>query len=135
MSSASTPGLAMDPARLPDDDSLTDPTEVSEVSTPVTPSANASPLLSEQLLPPDPTTVPPKKKKKKKSKKAAKIKGTVGAIPAAISKARSQNGDGSSEDHPQVLCISRNKHWRYISSYHVGVVSSTLMLWSVAHIL
>ncbi|EKM84303.1 hypothetical protein AGABI1DRAFT_117712 [Agaricus bisporus var. burnettii JB137-S8] len=108
----------MDPARLPDDDSLTDPTEVSEVSTPVTPSANASPLLSEQLLPPDPTTVPPKKKKKKKSKKAAKIKGTVGAIPAAISKARSQNGDGSSEDHPQVLCISRNKHWRYISSYH-----------------
>jgi hypothetical protein len=125
----------MDPARLPDDDTFTDPTGVSEASTPVTLSANASPLLSEQLLPPDPATAPPKKKKKKKSKRAGKVKEAASAIPTAASKSRSQNGDDNSEDRPQVLCISRNKHWRYISSYHVGVVSFASMVSSVTQFL
>jgi hypothetical protein len=26
---------------------------------------------------------------------------------------------------PPVLCISRNKHWRYISSYHVCLTSNS----------
>lgn len=112
----------MDSAHIPDDLALSTPdytddpvTEVSEVSTPVT----ASPLLSEQPLPSDPTTVTQKKKKKKKSKKSAKAR--EGAATAA-SKAQTQDDEDDSEDRPQVLCISRNKHWRYISSYHVRVI-------------
>ncbi|KAI0789458.1 hypothetical protein C8Q75DRAFT_866195 [Abortiporus biennis] len=50
-----------------------------------------------------------KKKKKKKSKKAAKEKEASHAAKPA---------HGSDDDRPPVLCISRNKHWRYISSYH-----------------
>ncbi|KAH9914619.1 uncharacterized protein BXZ73DRAFT_54801 [Epithele typhae] len=50
-----------------------------------------------------------KKKKKKKSKKGAKAKEpSAGKV----------HGTESSDDRPPVLCISRNKHWRYISSYH-----------------
>ncbi|KAG7451836.1 uncharacterized protein BT62DRAFT_940797 [Guyanagaster necrorhizus] len=45
-----------------------------------------------------------KKKKKKKSKKSTKAKSEA---PKLVD-----------EDRPPVLCISRNKHWRYISSYH-----------------
>ncbi|KAF5385052.1 hypothetical protein D9615_001002 [Tricholomella constricta] len=51
-----------------------------------------------------------KKKKKKKPKKSAKAKEAA----AAAAKAKAQDSDG----RPPVLCISRNKHWRYISSYH-----------------
>jgi hypothetical protein len=68
--------------------------------------------------PPDATEtsyadVPPsslnKKKKKKKSKKP-KCKDGVPVIP----------GPQTIPEHRQpVLCISRNKHWKYISSYHV----------------
>ncbi|KAI0066649.1 hypothetical protein BV25DRAFT_1796323 [Artomyces pyxidatus] len=47
-----------------------------------------------------------KKKKKKKAKKAGKKE------PVAL---KSPVDD---EPRPPVLCISRNKHWRYISSYH-----------------
>lgn len=50
-----------------------------------------------------------KKKKKKKAKKPAKAK-------------ESPSGGKhteEAEERPPVLCISRNKHWRYISSYHV----------------
>ncbi|KAF9447543.1 hypothetical protein P691DRAFT_706609 [Macrolepiota fuliginosa MF-IS2] len=118
----------MDVTPVPDDDALSAPeytddpvTEISEVSTPVTFSAEASPLLSELPLPSDPTIATQKKKKKKKSKKSAKAKATeaVGtAAEAAASKARSQDAEGGSDDRPSVLCINRNKHWRYISSYH-----------------
>lgn len=95
-------------------------TEISEVSTPVTFSADVSPHLSEQQLPLDSTTTTQKKKKKKKSKKSAKAK--EAATGSAPSKPQSPQGDGDPEDRPQVLCISRNKHWRYISSYHVCVI-------------
>lgn len=55
-----------------------------------------------------------KKKKKKKSKKNAKAKEA-----AAVTSAKETAGiDG----RPPVLCISRNKHWKYISSYHVCVI-------------
>ncbi|KAF5352615.1 hypothetical protein D9756_006190 [Leucocoprinus leucothites] len=90
-------------------------TEVSEVSTPVTFSVDASPQLSEQPLPLETATVTPKKKKKKKPKKSAKSKEAAGP---GVTRTRSQASEGESEDRPQVLCISRNKHWRYISSYH-----------------
>lgn len=51
--------------------------------------------------------LPSKKKKKKKSKKASK----QSEPPQA------HNSDGK----PPVLSISRNKHWKYISSYHVSL--------------
>ncbi|KAG6839655.1 hypothetical protein C0991_000464 [Blastosporella zonata] len=49
-----------------------------------------------------------KKKKKKKPKKSTKAKEAAAQAKAL------QESDG----RPPVLCISRNKHWRYISSYH-----------------
>ncbi|KIP04167.1 hypothetical protein PHLGIDRAFT_129700 [Phlebiopsis gigantea 11061_1 CR5-6] len=49
-----------------------------------------------------------KKKKKKKAKKSARSTET----------SPKQKGGESPEERPPVLCISRNKHWRYISSYH-----------------
>jgi hypothetical protein len=52
-----------------------------------------------------------KKKKKKKSKKSAKTKD----VDSAPTKAEPSDLNG----RPPILCISRNKHWRYISSYHV----------------
>ncbi|RXW16200.1 hypothetical protein EST38_g9654 [Candolleomyces aberdarensis] len=52
---------------------------------------------------------PQKKKKKKKAKKGAKDKGNDKLKEKEIKEA---------ECRPPVLCISRNKHWRYISSYH-----------------
>ncbi|KAH9983768.1 hypothetical protein BJV77DRAFT_1041292 [Russula vinacea] len=54
------------------------------------------------------TTTPSKKKKKKKSKKSTKSKGESNVKPFTE----------DDEPGPLVLRISRNKHWRYISSYH-----------------
>ena len=59
--------------------------------------------------PETPTESATKSKKKKKAKKAGKVKS-----PATIKVTLDE-----AEDRPPVLCISRNKHWRYISSYHV----------------
>ena len=56
------------------------------------------------------TTTTTKKKKKKKSKKSTKSKGEPSAKPLT---------EDDDEPGPLVLRISRNKHWRYISSYHV----------------
>lgn len=56
-----------------------------------------------------------KKKKKKKAKKSAKAK----EASARCGKAADGVGEEEERDRPPVLCISRNKHWRYISSYHV----------------
>ena len=53
-----------------------------------------------------------KKKKKKKPKKSAKAKEAAAAL-----KVKPQDVPGP-ETRPPALCISRNKHWRYISSYH-----------------
>jgi hypothetical protein len=47
--------------------------------------------------------------KKKKKKRAKKPVSELPPPPAAP----------EIETKPSVLCISRNKHWRYISSYHV----------------
>lgn len=57
----------------------------------------------------DDTTTTAKKKKKKKSKKSAKSKSEPNVKPLTE----------DDEPGPLVLRISRNKHWRYISSYHV----------------
>jgi len=46
-----------------------------------------------------------KKKKKKKAKKSAQP--------------QEEKNNTKSESRPNVLCISRNKHWKFISSYHV----------------
>jgi hypothetical protein len=57
-----------------------------------------------------------KKKRKKKPKKSAKAK------EAAALKAKAQDVPGP-DTRPPALCISRNKHWRYISSYHVRAIN------------
>ncbi|KAF6754259.1 hypothetical protein DFP72DRAFT_966037 [Ephemerocybe angulata] len=77
----------------------------SEASTPLTPaSEGGSPVIEEKVL----ADVPQKKKKKKKAKKS-KAKENA--------KAKEKQA-AETECRPPVLCISRNKHWRYISSYH-----------------
>ncbi|KAL0952014.1 hypothetical protein HGRIS_008663 [Hohenbuehelia grisea] len=58
---------------------------------------------------PDGPGVSQKKKKKKKAKKpASKAKDEPPSKTSSVDDA----------DMPPVLCISRNKHWKYISSYH-----------------
>jgi len=61
------------------------------------------------------TSLTSQKKKKKKPKKSAKAKE---AAATAAAKVQCPTDPG----RPSVLCISRNKHWRYISSYHVRLV-------------
>ncbi|KAL0069378.1 hypothetical protein AAF712_003399 [Marasmius tenuissimus] len=51
-----------------------------------------------------------KKKKKKKPKKSAGVK--------AREESERMKEREREKDRPPVLCISRNKHWKYISSYH-----------------
>ncbi|KAJ8508627.1 hypothetical protein ONZ45_g9126 [Pleurotus djamor] len=70
-------------------------------------------VTSTEIFPPSDATQPdsqpnfdaPKKKKKKRAKKAKKP-----SVAAA--------SEADRADRPPVLCISRNKHWKYISSYH-----------------
>ncbi|KAH9020426.1 hypothetical protein EDB84DRAFT_1622362 [Lactarius hengduanensis] len=70
---------------------------------------SASPLLDTALaLVEEDATVAQKKKKKKKPKKRSKAKAEVNTKPPIE----------DDEPSPLVLRISRNKHWRYISSYH-----------------
>lgn len=64
----------------------------------------------------------PKKKKKKRSKKTAKSKASN-----ATKALEEEEGD-----RPPVLCISRNKHWRYISSYHVRYTQPTRCLFTMS---
>ena len=92
------------------------------VCLPVTEASLISPSLTNSTasgsVPPDATgtvsqvqdtSSTPKKKKKKKSKKSSKSKDEPNAKPLTE----------DDEPSPLVLRISRNKHWRYISSYHV----------------
>lgn len=91
----------------------------SDIYTPTsisTPSGQTSPTLNEDGD--DISEVFPsaqKKKKKKKPKKSAKAKEAAASLKAKSSDPNDLDG------RPPVLCISRNKHWRYISSYHVCV--------------
>jgi hypothetical protein len=68
-----------------------------------------SPPLDAALSLAEDTTTAPKKKKKKKPKKSTKSKGELNVKPLTE----------DDDPGPLVLRISRNKHWRYISSYHV----------------
>jgi len=96
-----------------------DTTPILEPWTPLIRSGETSPD-SEVIE--DPVVTTQKKKKKKKSKKSAKAK------EAAALKAKAQEAQDveDAESRPPVLCISRNKHWRYISSYHVGAIVAVL---------
>ncbi|KAF8167316.1 hypothetical protein B0H34DRAFT_779131 [Crassisporium funariophilum] len=82
----------------------------SEISTPLTHSGRTSPTSNEAEIPEETLNATQKKKKKKKPKKSAKAK-------EAASKAKARD-EADAEGRPPVLRISRNKHWRYISSYH-----------------
>ena len=77
---------------------------------PPTPVSNSSGSLSPELGLDDPISQQQQKKKKKKKTKKSKTKGTPDVDARA-----------TDDERPPVLCISRNKHWRYISSYHVCV--------------
>jgi hypothetical protein len=76
-----------------------------------------SPTLDAIDIEPDADTLPvaPKKKKKRKPKKATP-KASESQTATVKDKAPEPSGLNG---RPPVLCISRNKHWRYISSYHV----------------
>lgn len=91
---------------------------VSELSTPLTHSGRTSPTSIDAKVPDVTETTTQKKKKKKKSKKSGKAK-------EAASQAKAQD-EPESESRPPVLCISRNKHWRYISSYHVRTLCESM---------
>lgn len=78
-----------------------------EQALPVSPSLTNS-TVSASPLAEDGATVAQKKKKKKKPKKQSKAKAEAN-IKLPIE---------DDEPGPLVLRISRNKHWRYISSYH-----------------
>ena len=81
-----------------------------------TTSASPSPLLdSASSLVEEDATVAQKKKKKKRPKKRSKAKAEANTQPSIE----------DDEPSPLVLRISRNKHWRYISSYHVCFSLST----------
>ncbi|KAJ7104072.1 hypothetical protein B0H15DRAFT_6260 [Mycena belliarum] len=58
-----------------------------------------------------------KKKKKKKPKKSTSAKARDAALATANAKEHAKEKEEEA-GRPPVLCISRNKHWRYISSYH-----------------
>ncbi|KAG1747576.1 hypothetical protein EDB19DRAFT_1893907 [Suillus lakei] len=60
-----------------------------------------------------PSTEASQKKKKKKKSKKSKIHETTDPPPVKSRMAPSPDFERAS-----VLCISRNKHWKYISSYH-----------------
>ncbi|KAI0721190.1 hypothetical protein C8Q72DRAFT_787926 [Fomitopsis betulina] len=77
------------------------------MDTPPTPVSNSSGSLSPEPSLETPVSQQQQKKKKKKKPKKPKTKDT------SVANARSTD-----DERPPVLCISRNKHWRYISSYH-----------------
>lgn len=64
-----------------------------------------------------------KKKKKKKSKKSKNTKDVANGATQTNGK-----DNVADDDRPPVLCISRNKHWRYISSYHVRLLPCARLL-------
>ncbi|KAG8807771.1 hypothetical protein FRC17_004272, partial [Serendipita sp. 399] len=75
-----------------------------EIDSPIHSESPTSPIPDEIIS--DLASTLSKKKKKKKPKKA-KTLSPVTVSPTTIPEVKQQ-----------VLCISRNKHWRYISSYH-----------------
>jgi hypothetical protein len=96
--------MALD-ASDPDRIAVADATSVAQLLTP--PSTHPSspePVEQDEAAEENLEGAPTKKKKKKKAKKKAK---TAAGAPAP------------EDTGPPPLCISRNKHWRYISSYHV----------------
>jgi hypothetical protein len=90
----------------PDRIAVADATSVAQLLTP--PSTHPSspePVEQDEAVEENLEDAPAKKKKKKKKAKK---------------KAKAAAGAPAPEDTgPPPLCISRNKHWRYISSYHV----------------
>ena len=99
---------------LSDSDDLANAT--SDAPTPFTQSGDTS-LVEDEPSPMDlVASTNQKKKKKKKAKKSAKAKEAATAAAQGSVK-ETTDVDGK----PPVLCISRNKHWKYISSYHVCV--------------
>lgn len=103
---------ALDPPSSPD---LGDPTiGATDLPTPTsTHSGESSPTHLDTDEGENTTLPAQKKKKKKKPKKSAKAKEAAAALKAKALDCPDPDG------RPPVLCISRNKHWRYISSYHV----------------
>lgn len=69
----------------------------------------SSPTISSTEPSPTRETKPADQKKRKKKKKTTKT----------VTNDLSPGKPTPDAERPSVLCISRNKHWKYISSYHV----------------
>ncbi|KAH7886286.1 hypothetical protein F5I97DRAFT_1937169 [Phlebopus sp. FC_14] len=76
---------------------------------PTVSSYEVSPTRDNDLTDPASQTARKKKKKKKAKKPASDAPGVTPVKPV---------GNMPDSERASVLCISRNKHWRYISSYH-----------------
>jgi hypothetical protein len=92
--------------------------QVPSTDTPITRVPHTLTRLGDTLPLAGDTTTTTKKKKKKKSKKSTKSKSEPIVQPLT---------EDDDEPGPLVLRISRNKHWRYISSYHVCLPHLTLL--------
>ena len=77
-----------------------------------------------ELVPAAATVVAAKKKKKKKAKKKEAGESANAANVTTNANGKATRGDVNADTKPVGLCIARNKHWRYISSYHVRESSS-----------
>ena len=72
------------------------------------------------LLPSESSALTSQKKKKKKKSKKPKSLDTTDSLPGKLPATPSPDFERTS-----VLCINRNKHWKYISSYHVIILPAT----------
>jgi hypothetical protein len=103
-------------------------------TTPSEHSDSAAPSQDEDAPADDSTPDAPKKKRKKKkrAKKLPKLseeEKEEQMVKAAEALALEEKKASKRKDKPRtqsVLCISRNKHWRHISAYHVRTQASPL---------
>jgi hypothetical protein len=100
------------PTEEPPSSPSTEGATVSELATPLTLSGRTSPFSNDDQQSLEPMVTTQKKKKKKKSKKTTAPKSTTN---------EAGKDAATKEGRSPVLCISRNKHWKYISSYHVSL--------------
>ena len=61
----------------------------------------------------------------KEVRKRTKKGNTAGVTKSKSSSNGTVESAANSQGSQNVLCISRNKHWKYISSYHVRILSNS----------
>lgn len=103
-------------------------TDVFEVD--LSDSPPASPTEAASAEPSPPPAGKKKKKKRKKAKAASAVDDDDVILAKATLEAKAEAGKRPAKAPPiqpsrpaSSLCISRNKHWRHISAYHVSNLS------------